>query len=81
MPLVCYIECCPTPLPAADPSTIYCFKKANYDEIRDHLSNNNIINMFDQSKEDVNTISDRFYDILYDLFDKFVLKATIRSTK
>lgn len=80
VPLVCTIECCPTTLPSGDSSEIYCFKKANYEQIRDHLSGMDISNIFTDVNEDVNTMTERFYGILNDTFEKFVPKAIIRST-
>lgn len=80
VPLMCTIECSPISIPSGDSSKIFCFKKANYDQIREHLLNVGIHNMFDNSQDDVNTMVGRFYDILYSTFEEFVPQATIRST-
>jgi hypothetical protein len=38
VPLVCTIECYPMINSNVEPNQVYCFKKANYDEINKHLS-------------------------------------------
>lgn len=80
VPLVCTIECCPTLLPSGNSSEIFCFKKANYEHIREHLLGMDFSNIFAQSNEDVNAMTERLYDVLYDTFERFVPKATVRST-
>lgn len=80
VPLVCTVECCTTTVPSTESSTIFCFKKANYEQVREHLFDVGIANMFDNTQDDVNTMVTRFYDVLYDTFEKFVPKANIRTS-
>lgn len=36
-PIMCSIDCAPSTEITKSPESVYCFKKANYDQIRDHL--------------------------------------------
>lgn len=42
VPIMCLFDCAPTIINNVDSQSIYCFKRANYDLIRDHLGTLNI---------------------------------------
>lgn len=52
VPIMCTIECCPDVLPVGDSNSVFCFKKANYEQIREHLLDIDIMNIFNNSNED-----------------------------
>lgn len=79
-PLHISIECEPTVMPSNDSLNLhYCFRKANFDHIREHLQTID----FDALciTDDIDEILRNFYSILYETFDKFVPKASLRSNK
>lgn len=57
----------------------YCFKKADYDLIRSHLETIRFDALL--ATENVDEMLLNFYNILYETFDQFVPRATIRPTK
>lgn len=75
-PLVCTLECSPVCLPDGESDPIFCFRKANYDKIREHLNGINILDSIRAT--DVNDMLDGLYQIIYETFDKFVPKASLR---
>lgn len=80
VPFMCTIECNPVVSSTSDnKGGIYCFRKANYDEIREHLSSLNIPKTLDQCGADVNRMLETFYEILHDTFERFIPRSTIRS--
>lgn len=81
-PLCISIECEPKIMKSDDSSfQSYCFRKANYGNIRSHLENINFDNIFNmENAENIDEILLNFYNVIYDTFDKFVPKATIRPT-
>lgn len=79
VPLICLVECNPSIIPNDNTNTVFCFKKANYDEIKDHLGEINISNIFTDSTLNVNEMVEQLYGVLNEVFHKFVPKATIRS--
>lgn len=38
VPLMCAMECSPSTIPNLQSNLVYCFKKANYNDINEHLS-------------------------------------------
>lgn len=76
VPLMCTVECSPTTNTAGDPNSIYCFKRANYDEIRDHLSNVDIMHLIGNGSTD--DMVDNLYKFIYDIFDEFVPREVLR---
>lgn len=75
--MTCTIECDPKIFQAnSDSPSIYCFKKANYEAINDCLSTINFEEMF--SNRDINDMVETFYSTVYDIFDEFIPKSTIR---
>lgn len=73
------IECQPTVYTPCDNNNArYCFNKANFDQIREDLMSidyDQILNL-----DDVNELVDVFYNILYEVFDKHVPRASIRMS-
>lgn len=76
VPILCTVECIPTihSTPGESPQ-IYCFRRADYDGLREHLSGYKI----DNDCGDVNLMVELFYQFLYSAFDTFVPKSSIRS--
>ncbi|XP_037029672.1 uncharacterized protein LOC119069658 [Bradysia coprophila] len=79
IPLSCMIECCPIVDPTAsdESDSVFCFKKADYDAINAHLSDAVILQ---DCAPNVNESVTTLYANIYDTFDKFVPRATIRSS-
>lgn len=78
VPLVCTVECSPKVLPVGDTNTAFCFKKANFDLIREHLYGLDLMNTLDPTV-DVNEMTSTLYGIIYNTFEKFVPRAVIRT--
>lgn len=71
------IECQPTVCtPCDNDNTRYCFNKANFDSIREDLLSIDFNQVL--SVVDVNEMVEVFYNILYEIFDKHVPRASIR---
>lgn len=79
VPIMCTIECLPEILTCNSPSTVYCFQRANYDLIREHLSDINFIQIFNDMGN-VNEMVSYLYGIIYETFDKFVPTSSIRKS-
>lgn len=80
-PLMCTIECSPDIFPSDNETpAIYCFRKADYDQIRDHLKKLDLINVISECNSDVCAMIDKFYKIIHGIFEEFVPKSTIRIT-
>lgn len=77
IPIMCTIECSPEIQPFDSPCSAFCFQKANYDEIREHLSQINFAAIFSLSTDDMVS---HLYGIIYDIFERFVPKSSIRKT-
>ncbi|XP_037026613.1 uncharacterized protein LOC119067625 [Bradysia coprophila] len=77
VPLACLIECHPTITSDDESNTVYCFKKANYVEINEHLSGTDLLQYCEGN---VNDSLKSFYDSIYDTFSEFVPRATIPSS-
>lgn len=77
--MVCTIECTPNVFQSnSESSSIYCFKKANYDLINECINNIDFDQMFVNC--DINTMVDKFYATLYDIYDEFIPKSIIRTS-
>lgn len=76
VPLMCTVECMPVLTPATNMDSVFCFRKADYDQIRNHLNGLNFAEIIGNSST-IDMISN-FYGILYDTFEKFVPKASLR---
>lgn len=75
--ILCTVECEPSRFhPNVNSQPRYCFAKANYEELNTDLNALNYNEIF--VGNDLDTMVDRFYEILTDLFDKHVPKATPR---
>lgn len=79
VPIMCTLECTPVVNPSADTGSVFSFRKANFDEIRDHLSNIDLSDIFGNSSN-LNDSVASFYHILHDTIEKFVPKSSIRSS-
>lgn len=79
VPLMCTVECSPKILPVGDSNSTFCFKKANFDQIREHLSNLDLVNAINHTT-DVNEMTSILYAAIYNTFELFVPCAVIRST-
>lgn len=79
VPIMCTVECTPEILPSDDPSTVYCFKRANYDLIREYLSEINFFAIFN-NMVDVNDMVSHLYSVIYDTFEQFVPRSSIRKS-
>lgn len=75
--IACTIECHPRIFQSNEQSAHFCFRKANYDEIRNYLQNIDFTSML--SQVDINEMVDSFYELLYSLFEEFVPKSSLRS--
>lgn len=80
VPTMCLIDCAPTIINNTETQSIYCFKRANYDLIRDHLVSLNLQHLFTNSSGDVNELTSQLYSLANDTFEKFVPSTTIRAT-
>lgn len=71
-PIMCTIEVLPEvhPLGHSD-SHIYCFKKANYDNIRERLGQIDFYHILLGYNDDVNAMMSIFYQIMNDIFENF----------
>lgn len=75
--MVCTIECAPKVFQLnSEAASVYCFKKADYDAINDCINNIDFEQLFADS--DINSMVDKFYATLYEIYDEFVPKSTIR---
>lgn len=76
---MCTIECTPSLSPLIDRDPVFCFRKANFDLIRGHL---NTIDFGDivLNSIDVDGMVVAFYDVIYDIFERFVPKSSLRSS-
>lgn len=79
VPIMCTVECSPNVLKTTESDPVYCFKKADFELIREHLSTLDFLNIM-RSSVDINEAVKYFYDLIYDTFEKFVPKSSIRST-
>lgn len=79
VPLMCTVECSPKILPAGSSNSTFCFKKANFDLIRDHLLCLELEKML-KDLNDVNEMTSILYSAIYNAFELFVPRAIIRST-
>lgn len=77
VPMMCLIECSPSISTTNNRNPVYCFRKANFDQIRDHLSAINISEAINNSS-DVNQMVNSLHSIIYDVFEKFVPKSSVR---
>lgn len=57
----------------------YCFRKANFDLIREYLDSCNFDDFLIDN--DIDQMVERFYALLYETFERFVPKASIKATK
>lgn len=77
--IMCTIECQPITFNSnSTGKPIFCFKKADYDAMNDSLNNIDFDELFNNC--DINEMVDKFYNILYDLYEEFVPKSSIRSS-
>lgn len=83
VPLMCTIDF--APIVTADRGAdlndeVYSFRKANYDDIRAHLSSINIEMILRNHLNDVDKMVDEFYGILRNTFETFIPRTKIRSS-
>lgn len=79
VPMVCYANCeLPKITTPTDSNHILCFRKANYDEIRNELSTIDWHSAL--HGDDPNELTYIFYDILHDIINKFVPRVRPRSS-
>lgn len=81
VPIACTIECEPGVIPSSDSGSVFCFRRADYDAIGEHLDRMDMMNILSGCGDDVDEMVTTFYSILHETFDLFVPKATIRSSK
>lgn len=79
VPLMCTIECAPTLLPNTTRDPVFCFRKANFDLIREHLNGIDFSVIVSESS-DLNDMVTSLYDIIYETFEKFIPKSSLRSS-
>lgn len=79
VPLMCTVECSPKVLPVGDSNSTFCFKRANFDQIREHLSNLDLVKAMNHTT-DVNEMTSILYAAIFNTFELFVPRAVIRST-
>lgn len=79
VPIRCLIDCSPTIANNMDAQSVYCFKRANYELIREHLENIDFQNMFVHASDNVNELTSKLYGILNDTFVNFIPSTLIRS--
>lgn len=74
--MICSIELNPLKYSTSTSSSRYCFKKADFDSLRESLST---INWADQiCGDDIDDMVGKLYEILYGIFDEHVPKVTPR---
>lgn len=80
-PLQCSVECTPIAFESSDAAKpIYCFKKANYIEIRELIATSNLNYLIKQNGDDVNGMLKVFYEFIYEVFEKCVPKSSLRMS-
>lgn len=80
-PLFCTIECSPVCTTEDKSDPIFSFRRANYDEIREYLGGLNILDsIVSNDVNDVNCMLSKLYQIIYETFDKFIPKASLRHS-
>lgn len=82
--MVCTIDCEPNISKSTDYASHYCFRKADYDKIRDRLDSFNFVDIL--MSNELNEMVDDFYKVLYSVIDEFdpsnwqmIQKATRRD--
>lgn len=80
VPLMCALELSPSITVPMNSEPVLCFKKANYDLIREYLENINLSTLINQRSANINEIVSCLYEIIRDVFEKFVPKPTIRAS-
>lgn len=78
-PLQCLFDCSPSVSSNGTPESIFCFKRANYEEIREYLESLNLSTRFSNTTIDIDEDTSEMYDILHDVFEKFVPSTTLRA--
>lgn len=80
---LCTIECQPKAfLPNTFQSSHYCFKKADYQAIRDKLQAYFNAQVWEvEDFDDINEMVKLFYDIIHSIFDECVPRSSIKFTK
>lgn len=79
VPMACTIDCSPCTSQNGKPDSVYCFRKANYESIRDHLNNIDLISIV-SGEHDVNAMTSKLYDAIHSTFRDFVPSTTIRPS-
>lgn len=73
------MECEPTVFPMDEQKrAAYSFRKANVEAINHYIENYNFESLF--SISDLDEMIDNFYDIIYDVFERFVPKASVKKS-
>lgn len=76
-PISILIECDPTIIPIDDkPFAAYCFRKANFPAIREYIDTYDFGHIFNIA--DIDTMLEEFYELIYNIYERFVPKATIK---
>lgn len=76
---VCTIECEPKPnVSDMISAPIFCFKKANFDAIREFLENIDFQSLLDC--ESVDDMLEIFYAVIYEIFIEHVPQSSIRAS-
>ncbi len=84
VPIMCMIDFTPEITPVGyqgtDINEVYSFRKANYEDIRNHLSSTNSFDVLYDFEDDVDRMVDEFYGVLRTTFQNFIPKSRIRSS-
>lgn len=79
-PITLALECEPSSFNVdIDPEAQYCFKRANFQLISEHLNTIDWGSVL--STDTVDNMMDIFYELIRNTFDKFVPRAIVRSSK
>lgn len=79
VPIMCTLECTPALIQSDDGGSIYCFRKANFNDIREYLSGFDLSGIIESSSNLNETVA-TLYDVLRETIDKFVPKSSIRCS-
>lgn len=79
-PLIITVDCNPSIFTSDEhTNAAYCFRKANFDQINEFLNEFNFDDIL--SVESVDQMIGNFYDFLYQIFERFVPKSSLKRSK
>lgn len=80
IPIMCTIDCAPSFCGNETTETIYCFKRGDYDGVREHFDTIGLHNIFAHASSNVSDMTSELYRIIYDSFENFIKTTSVRSS-